>query len=137
MGDGTSRGTARLRRGDPVVHFRVTTVDGRNVRYANLWQHRNLVLVTLPENDSPPSQAYAAQLAAASAALSDHETECVITREPVDGIGSPGVLIADRWGEIVYVATAADASGLPSVTEILEWVAWLQNRCPECEGEAK
>lgn len=137
MGDGTSRGTARLRRGDPVVHFGVTTVDGRNVRYSNLWQRRNLVFVTLPENDSTSSQAYAAQLAAASSAFSDQETECVITRESVDGIGSPGVLIADRWGEIVYTVSPADVSGLPSLSEILEWVAWLQNRCPECEGEAK
>ena len=53
------------------------------------------------------------------------------------GAPSPGVLIADRWGEIAYITSGSNIADLPRLPEILEWVAYLQARCPECEGETK
>ena len=129
--------TTRLQRGDPVPHFRVATVDDGIVEYSTIWQHRNLVLVVLSEADSGSSTTYVSQLEGAVAAFHSHETECVITRDAVAGIAPPAVLIADRWGEIVHVANASDVADLPRLPDILEWVAYLQTRCPECEGETK
>jgi hypothetical protein len=130
-------GTAGLQRGDPVPHFRVVTVDDQTVQYSTIWQRRNLVLVTLIDTDSAPSRRYVSQLSAATPAFQRHETECVITRDVVAGVASPSVVIADRWGEILCVASASSVPDLPRLPEILEWAAYLQTRCPECEGETR
>jgi hypothetical protein len=130
-----SRSNTRLQRGDPVPHFRVDTIDGRTVEYSTIWQRRNLVLVALTESDSAPSTMYLSQLEAGFSAFQSQETECVITRDLVAGAAPPAVLIADRWGEIVYVANGSNVADLPRLPDILEWVAYLQTRCPECEGE--
>jgi hypothetical protein len=126
-----------LQRGDLVPHYSVTTVQGRLVRYSTIWQRRNLVLVTLPTSDSESSRAYVSQLDAESRALSGHETECVVTRDMVAGVPCPGFVVADRWGEIVHVAAGSDVSDLPRLSELFEWVTYLQSQCPECQGEAK
>jgi hypothetical protein len=133
----SSSHSARLQRGDPVPHFRVGTIDGRRIEYSTIWQRRNLVLVALTEPQSAPSRTYVSQLEAGWSAFQSHETECVITCDIVAGAASPAVLIADRWGEIVYVANRSSVAELPPLPEILEWVAHLQTRCPECEGETK
>jgi peroxiredoxin len=131
------RSNTRLQPGDPVPHFRVGTIDGRRIEYSTIWQRRNLVLVALTECDSAPSRTYVSQLKAELSTFQSHETECVITRDVVAGAASPAVLIADRWGEIVYVAHVSNVVDLPRLPEILDWVAYLQTRCPECEGETK
>jgi hypothetical protein len=125
-----------LRRGDSVPHFSVTTVDGREVRYSMIWQRRNLVLITIPTGDSASARTYVSQLTAEMPAFKGHDTECVITRDVVAGIPSPAVVIADRWGEIVQVMTGSEVADLPPPPELLEWVEYVQSRCPECEGEA-
>jgi hypothetical protein len=126
-----------LHRGDLVPHFNVTTLQGRTVGYTAIWQRRNLVLITFPASESESYRTYVSQFAAEMPAFSVHETECVITRDSVAGIGCPAVVIADRWGEIVHVTTGLDVAELPRLSEVLEWVAYLQNQCPECQGETK
>jgi hypothetical protein len=135
--EGLSTGGTMLHRGDLVPHFDVTTLQGRIVEYSAIWQRRNLVLITLPGSASESLRTYVSQFAAEMPAFSVHETECVITRDSVAGIGCPGVVIADRWGEIVHVATGYDVADLPQFPEVLEWVAYLQSQCPECQGESK
>jgi hypothetical protein len=49
----------------------------------------------------------------------------------------PGVVVADRWGEIVHVATTSQVDILTSPEDLLDWLDYLEKRCPECEGEAK
>jgi hypothetical protein len=126
-----------LQRGDTVPHFSVTTPQTGTVQYSTIWQRRNLVLITLPSSDSESSRKYLLQLAAEMPAFGEHETECVITRDRVPGVGSPSVVIADRWGEIVHVAIGSDVADLPPPSELFEWVTYLQSQCPECQGEAK
>ena len=126
-----------LQQGDLVPHFDVTTLQDRNVRYSTIWQRRNLVLISLPPSDPESSRAYTSQLAAEMPAFSEHETEWVVTRDIVAGLARPGVLVADRWGEIVHVAAGSDVADLPRPCELFEWVTYLQSQCPECEGEAK
>ncbi|HXE79752.1 MAG TPA: hypothetical protein VNK41_03310 [Vicinamibacterales bacterium] len=125
-----------LERGGQVPHFSVRDVTGRSVRYEAIWQRRNLVLAVLPE-DGDEATRYHADLLARDADFRRLHAECVITPEPIPGLPPPAVLVADRWGEIAHVASAQRAADLPDAAALLEWLEWLEYRCPECEGEAK
>jgi hypothetical protein len=124
-----------LQRGDQLPHFEVRTVDGTEFRYATIWQRANLVLVTLPESSGESPSA--AELSARQPEFLNRKGVCVITREAVAGLPTPGALVADRWGEVVHVATASDEGGLPTPAELLEWLDYVERKCPECEGEAR
>jgi hypothetical protein len=126
-----------LHRGELVPHFDVTTLGGETVSYASIWQRRNLVLVTLATSDPEASRHYVSRLTARIPDFTEHATACVITRERVPGIPRSGVLVADRWGEIVHVAAVSDVGDLPAPEELLEWIEYVQSQCPECQGETK
>jgi len=126
-----------LERGDRVPHFEVATLDGRRARYTDVWQRKNLLLVSVSEVESSESSGYLAQLSAGMPALTAHDTAFVVTRDPVDGAPRPGVVIADRWGEIHFVARAPAAGELPDADELIGWLRYVQQQCPECEGEAR
>jgi hypothetical protein len=123
--------------GDMVPHFQVTNSDGAVVAYSSIWQRRNLVLVTLSATASQQSCDYVSQLADYMPEFRKHDAACVVTRDHVPGCPTPGVVIADRWGEIVQVAAAPDIADLRGPRELLEWIEYLQNQCPECQGEAR
>jgi len=123
-----------MQRGSSIPHFDVTAHDGRTVRYSTIWQQRNLLLVTLP---SSGADAYLKGLAERSPDIAAHDAECVITRDSIPGVPSPAVVIADRWGEVMFVASPERTEALPVPDEIIEWLAYAQVRCPECEGEAR
>jgi hypothetical protein len=123
-------------RGDLVPHFQVTTLDGRRFSYSTIWQRTNLVLVAFPESDSAASRAYAAELALRIPEFRLQNTVCVMTGEQVPGLLQAGTVVADQWGEIVDIRGAATAADLMSAEELLEWVRYVEIRCPECEGEA-
>lgn len=57
--------------------------DGTPVRCDDIWQRKNLLSVSLPDEDPVPS---------------------------------PGIVVADRWGEVYYVQEVDLASGLPHRT---------------------
>jgi hypothetical protein len=126
-----------LQRGDSVPHFEITTVRGELFSYSTIWQRRNLVLVALPaaELDSPGS--YISRLIARESEFLAKDAECVVTADRLPGVRSPAVIVADRWGEIVHVAIGSQVGALTSPDELLDWVDYLNRRCPECEGEAK
>jgi hypothetical protein len=128
-----------LERGDPIPHFHVTDVRGTSIDYSmSIWQRRNLVLVTLPSTDRDDEFGdYVSKLTSQTPAWAGADSECVITRDRVPGIPQPGIAVADRWGEIVHVAGGSSAAELPPAHELIEWVNYLQHRCPECEGESK
>ena len=126
-----------LQRGDSVPHFEARTVEGQLFDYSAIWQRRNLVLVALPASRSEFSVSYISRLVARKSEFAAENSQCVITRDVVPGIPSPGVIVADRWGEIVHVANPSRVEDLASPEELLDWVNYLERRCPECEGEAK
>ena len=126
-----------LQRGDSVPHFNVRNVDNEPASYSTIWQRRNLVLVTLAQVSGFSCTHYVSGLTALIPALGAQNAECVITRDSVPGLSSPGVLVADRWGEIVYITAMPDIADLPPPEELLDWVSYVQTQCPECEGEAK
>ena len=127
-----------LQRGDLVPHFAVRTLDGGAMTYSTIWQRKNLVLVILPGSAlDERSRAYVFRLSVLSQELSSQQSECVITQDSVPGMPGPSALVADRWGEIVHVAAGSDVADLPGPEDLLDWVRYVENQCPECEGEAK
>jgi peroxiredoxin len=133
----TSDGGTMLQRGDLVPHFTVKTLHGDEFSYLTIWQRRKLVLIALPATDSESARCYASELAARDADFNASEADCVITQNRIQAIPGPAVLVADQWGEVVYIAATSDVRDLPQVEEVLEWVHYVQTRCPECEGESK
>jgi hypothetical protein len=115
---------------DLVPHFDVRTISGDAFSYRSIWQRNNLVLLVL--DDETAAGSYAAEISAHTRAFEDRESLCVMTRDQVPGVPVPGVLIADRWGEIAHIDR-----GVPVVSALLEWLDHLEHRCPECEGEAR
>ena len=124
-----------LNKGDHIPEFEITTIDDIRVNYADLWQKKNLALVCLPEDSSPDALTYIQQLREALPALSIHDAVVVVTKNPVDGMPLPGCAVADRWGEMQWVASANRVAELPSAREIAAWLRFVEIQCPECEGE--
>jgi hypothetical protein len=123
-----------LQRGDQIPHVELRTTSGEPFSYRTIWQGRNLVLVALPP---VADDAIATELRALAAEFEAANAVCVVTRDPVPGLPAPAALVADAWGEIVHVRAVRDAAELPTARALLEWVDYLGQRCPECEGEAK
>jgi hypothetical protein len=121
---------------DLVPHFNVTMLSGERFAYSQIWQRKNLVLVSLPHSEPAASADYVSQLTAQISELAGDDTAFVITRDSISGVPSPGVVVADRWGEIQYVAHAVGVDDLPSPQALIEWLQYMQSQCPECQGEA-
>jgi peroxiredoxin len=126
-----------LQRGDSVPHFEVTRFEGEPFTYSTIWQRKNLLLVTIPGLDSESTSAYAADVIARVQEFGDEDLECVITGDRVAGISAPAVVVADRWGEIAFAVEKSDVAELPAPQELIEWLDYVRNQCPECEGEAR
>jgi hypothetical protein len=126
-----------LQRGDSVPHFEVRSLEREPFKYSTIWQHKNLLFVAIPTLDSELTRAYAADLTARVREFGDQDVECVITQDQVPGISAPAVVVADRWGEIVFAVEKSDVADLPAPEELMEWLKYVRNQCPECEGEAR
>jgi hypothetical protein len=126
-----------LERGDAVPHFEVKNLQGQLISYSEVWQHRNLVLITLRDDDSDSTRRYLTDLTNRIPEFSNQNTTCIITRDEVPGVPAPAVVVADKWGEIIYIAAKPDVGDLPMPQELLDWIDYVQTRCPECEGEAR
>ena len=124
-----------MQKGDTLPFFSAITLAGERVRYEELWQRKNVVLVCLPPQPSEGDDEYVAELAERAAEVESHAAACIVTRDAVAGIAAPGLAIADRWGEVQYLASSATTRGLPDVTDILDTLDYVSRRCPECEGE--
>ncbi len=126
-----------LARGDSVPHFVATTVDGRSVSYAAIWQQKMLLLVVLPTAATESDRKYFAALSAQRHLLDGDDVAYVVTRDRVAGASVCAVVVADRWGEVAFAVEKDDPADLPEPRELAEWLDFLRNRCPECEGEAR
>jgi hypothetical protein len=118
-------------------HVEVSALDRTLFRYSTVWQRHNLVFVALPAAAGDDDRAYIARLIAFHADFAARNGRCIVTRDPVEGLAPPAVVVADRWGEIVHVATAIRTADLPLPDELLEWLDYLETRCPECEAESR
>ena len=126
-----------LEQGGSFPHFEVTAIDGSPVSYDRLWQRWNLLLVTLPTGNGAEFDTYVSRLTARRPELAELNTVLVITRDVIRGVDAPGVVVADRWGEVCFTTAADRTSGLAEPDQLLEWLRYLQQQCPECEGESR
>lgn len=120
---------ALLRSGDAFPHVPLHGRDGTIVDYRTIWQRRNLLLVLLPpagEDD------YLGELDAQAAELAAHDTAVIVTRAGVPGAPTPGIVGADRWGEIFLVSDRL----LPA-TEVIGWLRYAQMQCSACWGDGR
>ena len=117
-----------------IPHFEATALDGRPIRYRDLWQRRNLVLVLAAPDQRDAAMKYASTVQSRYGEFEQAETTVVVTTDPVPGLPTPSVTIADRWGEIVHVETpaATEPSRFPDVEELLAWIQFVRIQCPEC-----
>jgi hypothetical protein len=122
-----------LHPGDLIPRFEGATVDGREVRYEQLWQHRNVVLFVLSADLRVSASSYIRALEAGLAELKPSDTSLVVSDHTIDRLPLNSVVIADRWGEIVHTEQlAVDPAAWPSSDDILEWVNFIRVTCPEC-----
>jgi hypothetical protein len=126
-----------LHTGDLVPHLTVTTLSGERFDYSDIWQRKNLVLVLLPHSGSAATTKFVDQLTAQMSELTADDSACVITRDSVSGVPSPGIVVADRWGEIRHLAGGKTVDDLPGPDDVIEWLRYVQHQCPECEGESR
>lgn len=50
------------------------------------------------------------------------------------GRASAAVYVTDRFGEVFGLYRTRDGQPLPAVGEILNWLEFINNQCPECEA---
>jgi hypothetical protein len=117
-----------------VPHFDVMALDGRRVQYDDIWQRRNLALLLVSPHERDGGARYASQLQARRDEFEREETTVVVTTDAVPKLLAPAALVADRWGEIVYLETASGGQTFrfPDVNELLSWVHFIEIQCPEC-----
>lgn len=120
-----------------IPHFEVTLVDGAPFQYRSIWQRKNLLLVAVPARETQAAGQYIARVTDRMGEIAGQDAECVITRGVVPGVPPPAVVVADRWGEVHFAAKSDSVEGLPSPEELIEWLEYLQVKCPECEGESR
>lgn len=112
-------------------HFSVYSTDGALIAYRDIWQRRNLLLISVPASsefrDVP--QGYVSGLAARARDLALYETTVIVTHDALDGLPSPGVLIADRWGEVYFVYAPGGVTGMPAVDDLVDCVKVIAYKC--------
>jgi hypothetical protein len=119
-----------IRAHDLIPMFSVTSREGgTRVDYRDVGQKNNLVLVTLSKDD-PAAKAYATSLVALETEMASEAARVIVTATSIEGIPSPGVVVADRWGEVYYVQAANRAAELPGSGELMEWIKYVRNECP-------
>ena len=125
-----------IRAHDLMPMFTASSRDGATVDYRDIWQRKNLLLVSLRPDD-PTAAAYATSLSLVEPRLAEYDSAVIVTTTHIDGVPSPGVVVADRWGEVYYIQAADRASQLPVPDELLDWLRYVQIQCPECQGETQ
>jgi hypothetical protein len=53
------------------------------------------------------------------------------TRRMLGAGNANAVLVADRFGQVYYLRVAPSAGALPSMSEALDWLDYIQSECPE------
>lgn len=74
-----------------VPHFDVTSLAGRRVRYEELWQRRNLVLVLADPREREAALSYASKLEVRADEFDKAETTVVVTTDSVRGLPATSV----------------------------------------------
>jgi hypothetical protein len=122
-----------VRPGALIALFEGTTIHGHRCRYDELWQHRNLVLVLAAPSLVERAQQYLESLEARLSDLKPDDTSLVLCDHDISQLPLNTLVIADRWGEIAHIQNLpANPAAWPPLDDILDWVHFIQMKCPEC-----
>lgn len=122
-----------LQPGRLIPHFVVTTREGGEARYTDVWQRRNLVLFALPRSLNERARTYLLELQRRVAAATTDDTIVIAGQPAAQSIPDSTLIICDRWGEIAHLEKlSGDVATWPSADEVLEWVQFIRMQCPEC-----
>ncbi len=81
-----------LREGQLIPHINVATIDGGRFAYSGIWQRKNVVVVSLPHQESTANDKYLSQLTSYMSELTGDDTACVITTDEIPDVPAPGVV---------------------------------------------
>jgi hypothetical protein len=119
--------------GDLISPFDGEAIDGHRLPYEEVWQRRNVVLFVLSPSARAEASAYLSDVDARLSQLRPNDTSLVISHQTIAGMPRDGLVITDRWGEIVHVRELTSRpQEWPSVDDIVEWVEFVRMKCPEC-----
>jgi hypothetical protein len=131
---GTADEHALLHAGDLLSPFvQGSTIDGRDLHYEQLWQHRNVVLFVLADHTAKGVRECISTVNDQLSKLEPRDTALLISHESSSGLPMNSLVIADRWGQIAEARRlGSDPGRWPPVSEIIEWVEFVRAQCPEC-----
>jgi peroxiredoxin len=148
-----------LKRGQVVPSFTLPDTTEQPIRRSAYRGKQHLVLVFLPRAHDDASRAYLRALADARPALlaasgevlaiirddvpttaaTKHDLELqfpllsdadgAVTQRFLPDNVRAGVFVTDRYGELYYSAPAADATALPPISELQDWLTAIDNQC--------
>ena len=96
--------------------------------HSDAYHQQETVVLAIGPDQLAESQQLAAQLDHPFPLLSD-PAEGIIAQQ---GLDTPSLVIADRWGEI-WKAWIGDADHqLPSAQDMLQWLVFIESQCEEC-----
>ena len=95
----------------------------RDILYA---EARVIAVVPLPLNSA---SALSSRLKLPFALLADESMET--TRRMLGGEHASALCVADRFGQVHFLAPAHTAADLPPVKAALDWLDFIQVQCPE------
>ncbi len=122
--------TATVSRGSILRDTSAVTFDGARVYLSDFRGHRNIVLIFADAATAPLLR----DLGSANSELSEEQATVLSATDEqarqAYGVKQGAVFIADRWGEVYFVATIPPER-LPGVAEILDWLRFINSQCPE------
>jgi hypothetical protein len=117
---------------EQLPHFVVRDTTGATVDYGgSIWQRQHAVVVSLPPDPrgtTADAADYLSRLRLACADLAHAPIAYIVTTDAVPGVPSPGAVVADRWGEVVFVSPA-DEPGPPAPEDLAAWAKMAAMRC--------
>jgi len=96
--------------------------------HSDAYHQQETVVLAIGPDQLAESQQLAAQLDHPFPLLSD-PAEGIIAQQ---GLDTPSLVIADRWGEIWKAWVGSADHRLPSAQDILQWLVFIESQCEEC-----
>ncbi len=92
------------------------------------YHQEEAVVLAIGPDQQVKNQQLATRLGQPFPLLSD-PTERIIAQQ---GLNTPSLIIADRWGDIWAAWVGGADHQLPSGQDILQWLVFIEAQCPEC-----
>ncbi len=96
--------------------------------HMDAYHQQETVALAIGPDQLAENQQLAAQLGHPFPLLSDPAGSIIAQQ----GLDTPALVIADRWGEIWKAWVGGTDHQLPSAKDILQWLVFIESQCEEC-----